>query len=189
MNAGCTVFRYDESESTMKRATVRKYLVGGDRRSIGRADELASLLAHRPALLPELVQEMWSDDPVVAMRAADVLEKVTRTQPQELQRFKKELIGLAEETRQQELRWHLAAMIPRLELSPSERQRATTILTQYLEDKSSIVKTFALQALFDLSVIHPSLRPQVEELLRAAVRSGTPAMKARSRKLLGQMGK
>jgi len=173
----------------MKPVRIHDYLAGGDRRSIGRADELASLLAHRPALLPELVREMWSDDPVVAMRAADVLEKVTRTQQQELQRFKKELLGLAEETRQQELRWHLAAMLPRLELSPSERQRATTILTHYLEDKSSIVKTFALQALFDLSVLYPPLRTQVEELLRAAMRGGTPAMRARSRKLLGKMGK
>src|SRR5215469_4725490 len=112
----------------MKRGEIRAYLVGGDRRSIARADELADLLERRPALLPELVQEMWNDDPVVAMRAADVLEKVTRKQPRALQRFKKELLGLAEETRQQEVRWHLAAMLPRLQLSPSDQRRAAAIL-------------------------------------------------------------
>ena len=168
----------------MKRAGIRAYLAGGDRRSIGRVDDLLKLIAHRPGLLPALSQEMWNADPVIAMRAADAVEKLTRKQPEPLQRLKKELLGLAEETSQQELRWHLAAMIPRLQLSHAEQRRAAGILTQYLQDKSSMVKTFALQALFDLSLRHTGLRPQVEELLRAALRTGTPAMRARSRKLL-----
>jgi hypothetical protein len=88
------------------------------------------------------------------------------------------------ETRQQELRWHLAAMIPRLPLNARERRRAVSVLHGYLEDRSSIVKTSALQALADLAQGDASLRPKVIEALREATRSGTPAMKARSRKLL-----
>lgn len=173
----------------VKPATIRSFLAGGDRRSIGKANKLVELLASRPNLLPELVRHIWDTDPVIAMRAADALEKFTRQQTDVLQRFKKELLGLAEETRQQELRWHLAAMLPRLQLTPAERQRATGILMQYLRDKSSIVKTFALQGLFDLSVLHSELRPQVEELLTAAASTGTAAMRARSRKLLSQIAK
>jgi hypothetical protein len=88
------------------------------------------------------------------------------------------------ETRQQELRWHLAAMIPRLPLTARERRLAVSSLNVYLEDRSSIVKTSALQGLADLAETDPDLRPQVIELLRASTRSGTAAMKARSRKLL-----
>jgi hypothetical protein len=80
--------------------------------------------------------------------------------------------------------WHLAVMIPRLPLSSKERQLATSLLSSYLEDRSSIVKTSALQGLADLTMNDPSNRPGVIELLRQATRSGTPAMKARSRKLL-----
>jgi len=78
-------------------------------------------------------------------------------------------------------------MIPRLRLSAKERQIAISALNSYLEDASSIVKTFALQGLADLAQDDPSIRPRVMEILRQAIRSGTPAMKARSRKLLIRM--
>jgi hypothetical protein len=57
-------------------------------------------------------------------------------------------------------------------------------LRRYLDDRSSIVKTFALQALFDLTRVDPSLRESTRALLEGAVSTGTAAMKARSRKLL-----
>jgi hypothetical protein len=174
---------------TMARLSIRGYLAGGDRRSLGRAQQLIQLLEKRPEHLPELIREMWNPDPTIAMRAADAAEKLTRKQAQALQPFKRELLGLAEETRQRELRWHLAAMIPRLRLRPPEQSRFIRVLTQYLGGKSSIVKTFALQALFDLSESDAALRPQIEELLQKTVHEGTPAMRARSRKLLKQIEK
>jgi hypothetical protein len=173
----------------MKRSSIRDHLRGGDRRSIGRANEIVKMVEEQPSLLPELVEEIWSPDPVIAMRAADAAEKLSRTHAHGLHGFKKEFLGLAEETQQQELCWHLAAMLPRLQLSPSEQRRAVVILTQYLDDKSSIVKTFALQGLFDLSLRDRALRPRVEELLRSAQRAGTAAMRARSRKLLARAAK
>jgi len=88
---------------------------------------------------------------------------------------------------QQELRWHLAVMIPRLMLSAKERQAAIGSLNSYLEDRSSMVKTFALQGLTDLAHNDPGIRPEVIETLREAARNGAPAMKARSRKLLFQL--
>jgi len=118
------------------------------------------------------------------MRAADAAEKVTRRNGEFLRPYKKELLGLMAETREQELRWHLAVMVPRLLLNSKERQLATSLLHTYLEDRSSIVKTFALQGLADLAQDDPSIRPGVLEILREATRNGTPAMKARSRKLL-----
>jgi hypothetical protein len=118
------------------------------------------------------------------MRSADAAEKVTRKNPGLLKPYKTELLGLMAEADQQELRWHLAAMIPRLSLNASERRRAADSFEDYLEDRSSIVKTFALQGLADLATDDPDLRPSVIELLRAAERGGTPAMRARSRKLL-----
>ncbi len=57
-----------------------------------------------------------------------------------------------------------------------------------LQDRSSIVKTYVLQGLADLAQHEPNLRPRVLEILSEATRNGTPAMKARSRKLLVQLG-
>jgi len=120
----------------------------------------------------------------VRMRAADAAEKVTRENPELLRPFKRELLGLMAEATQQEVRWHLAAMVPRLPLEVEERRLAMSLLNGYLEDRSSIVRTFALQGLADLAQDDPGIRSSVIELLREATRRGTAAMKARSRKLL-----
>lgn len=169
---------------SMPPKNILSLLQGGDRRTIGRSGQVAALVAKNPALFPELIAGLWSEDPLVRMRAADAAEKVTRENHDLLRPFKNELLGLLAEATEQELRWHLAAMVPRLPLSAAERHRAASWLRAFLEDRSSIVKTFALQALADLAQDAPALRPEVIELLRAAARHGTPAMKARSRKLL-----
>lgn len=75
-------------------------------------------------------------------------------------------------------------MIPRLELSARERLVAVDILFDYLRDRSSIVKTFAMQGLADLVVKDPSLRKKLLPLLQELTEIGTPAMRARGRKLL-----
>ncbi|MBZ5506869.1 MAG: hypothetical protein LAO78_15545 [Acidobacteriia bacterium] len=171
----------------MPRKNILPLLEGGDRRTIGRADQVAALVSRDTELFPQLMAGLWSEDPLVRMRAADAAEKVTRQDRALLAPYKKELLGLMAEAGEQELRWHLAAMVPRLPLTAKERQLAVSLLNSYLEDRSSIVKTFALQGLADLAQDAPNLQPRVLEMLREATRSGTPAMKARSRKLLAKM--
>jgi hypothetical protein len=171
----------------MRRKNILTLLEGGDRRSIGRADQVAAMVSSDPKLFPALIAGLWSEDPLVRMRSADAVEKFTRKHRELLQPFKKELLGLMTETQEQEVRWHLAAMVPRLAMNTRERQAAIASLSLYLKDRSSIVKTFALQGLAELSQDEPNLRPRVIETLREATRNGTPAMKARSRKLLLQL--
>jgi hypothetical protein len=159
-------------------------LEGVDRRSIGRANEVAQMVLREPRRFRELIECLWSENPVVRMRAADAAEKVSAKRPRLLDRYKAELLGLLAEAEQIELRWHLAAMVPRLRLTVRERHRAAAALHRYLNDRSSIVKTFALQGLADLARSDAGLRPRVKQLLENAVQSGTPAMRARARKLL-----
>ncbi len=151
---------------------------------IGRSNDVAKVVFRDPKEFAKLIAGLWSDDPLVRMRAADAAEKVTRGSPEFLQPYKKELLALMIEAQEQELRWHLAVMIPRLLLDAKERRLATSALNSYLEDRSSIVKACALQGLADLARHDPSIRQRVLETLRKAARSGTPAMKARSRRLL-----
>ena len=168
----------------MPRKHILALLEGGDRRTIGRSNQVAAIVSKDPELFPKLIAGLWSADSLVRMRAADATEKVTRKNRELLLPYKKKLLGLMTRTTEQELRWHLAVMVPRLLLNTKERHLATSLLTSYLEDHSSIVKTFALQGLADLAQDDPSIRPRVIEILREAIRNGTPAMKARSRKLL-----
>jgi hypothetical protein len=169
------------------RFQIAAILEGSDRRSIGRSDEVVRLVLKQPKLFRELIQCLWHDDPVVRMRAADAAEKVSAQNPRLLARYKSQLLGLLGETEQIELRWHLAQMVPRLKLTAAERQRTAAALRRYLDDRSSIVRTFALQALVELSQSDQALRSETKQLLETALRSGTAAMKARARKLLQQL--
>jgi hypothetical protein len=167
--------------SQQKLATM---LEGGDRRSVGHANEVARLVLKQPRRFRELIACLWHENPIIRMRAADAAEKVSAKKPRLLDRHKPELLGLLAEADQIELRWHLAAMIPRLRLTPAERHRAAAALQLYLDDRSSIVKAFALQGLTDLSQDDAPLRSKVKQLLEEALHSGTPAMRARARRLL-----
>jgi hypothetical protein len=110
----------------MRPQTLAQMLAGGDRRSIGRSNETAELVLRRPERFAELVECMWDEDAVVRMRAADAAEKVSGVKPELLKPYKRELLGLLAEAEQIEMRWHLAAMVPRLVLTGAERLRAVT---------------------------------------------------------------
>src|SRR5258708_4979095 len=171
----------------MRRHAIAAILGGGDRRSIGRSDGVKKLVVHQPERFTELIECLWDKDPIVRMRAADAAEKVTATRPELLNPHTLELLGLLTEAEQIELRWHLAIMVPRLTLSRPEIQRAAAALQRYLEDRSSIVKTFALQGLAGLSRQDPSLRELARKTCEESLRTGTAAMKARARKLLKEL--
>jgi hypothetical protein len=173
----------------MERNRITALLAGGDRRSIGRADSVAAMVAKNPKLFGKLITGLWDADPVVRMRSADAMEKVTRKKPELLYPYRRHLLSLLAEADEQEVRWHLAIMVPRLTLNEEETKLVVSVLSRYLDDKSSIVKTFALQGLADLVEVKTSIRPTVVEILHQARRNGTAAMKARSKKLLKNMEK
>lgn len=162
-------------------------LEGGDRRSIGRVDEVVADVLEDPSLFDALFQGIYSDDPLIRMRAADAVEKISVEQPDYLQSYKQELLQMVSQVEQQEVRWHLAQMIPRLDLTAAERHSALEILIGYLDDESKIVKTFSMQAMADLALQDPGLRPQVIPTLEQLTTTGSPAMRSRGRKLLIQL--
>jgi hypothetical protein len=164
-------------------------LSGGDRRSIGRSNEVAAQVLAHPAYFRYLFDGMTSDDLVLRMRAADATEKISLRRPDLLSPFKKKLFEIAGRTDQQEVRWHMALMVPRLHLTPRERALALDILFDYLRDRSSIVKTCAMQALADLAAQDASLKSKILPLLEELTEVGTPAMRARGRRLLQRLKK
>jgi hypothetical protein len=162
-------------------------LTGGDRRSIGRVGEVVEDVLDDPTLFPALFEGMVHADPVIRMRSADAIEKISARRPEYLSPFKTRLLRQVAKINQQEVRWHVAQMLPRLELNEGERAASVAILQGYLQDKSKIVKTFSMQALADLAEQDAALRPPVIQLLEELTRTGSPAMKSRGRKLLKRL--
>ena len=163
---------------------ILKRLAGGDRRSIGRSDDVARDISRAPDLFAVVVDGMAVGDPVVRMRAADAVEKASRTRPQLLQPHKRRFLKDIALVGQQEVRWHLAQVVPRLRLASNERRQAVALLLSFLDDRSKIVQVNAMQALADLALQDDRLRKSVIGRVESLVAEGSPAVRARGRKLL-----
>jgi hypothetical protein len=162
-------------------------LRGGDRRMVRGVNEAVERVRAEPALFDQLIAGMMDDDPLVRMRSADAAEKLTRNHPDWLQPHKRALLNAISQSTQQEVRWHVAQMLPRLTLSRQERGQAMHVLMAYLQDKSRIVQVSALQAMADLCQQDVASKPQVIDIIQAQLAKGIPAVKARCRKLLKQL--
>jgi hypothetical protein len=179
MSLKCNIQR-----SMAKGETIREMLVPGRTLDVGRVWEVVELIEGQPRKFAQLINCLFEEDPAIVSRAADALERVTRDRPHQAQLWKEALIGLLSETNEKKVRWNLALTIPRLKLTVPECRRTAAVLNTWLDDPSSIVKTSALHGMADLTRQDPDSLPDVLDLLRLAARSGTPAMRARSRILL-----
>jgi hypothetical protein len=175
---------------------LRAKLSGGSRASLGRTNAVvAEILAARAAASKKLqtlivfLADDAQEEAVLRMRASDAVEKICRRRPEWLAPHKLALLGIAGGSDQIEVRWHMAQILPRLSLTPRERVVAIDILFDYLEDRSSIVKTHAMQALADFAGSSPNLKSRILPLLGELTQIGTPAMRARGRKLLSHLNR
>ena len=97
---------------------------------------------------------------------------------------KKKLLAMANTATEAKMRWNLALALPKLPLTVSERAAASEILFEYLDDKSSLVKTFAMQGLADFAMQDKTMMAAVLPAIEHLTETGTAAMRARGRILL-----
>jgi hypothetical protein len=162
-------------------------LVGTNRRSIGKSNEVVVEVIADPSLFKIIFEGMNCNDPVLRMRCADAVEKITIHYPEYLVPYKQQLINEISKINQHEVRWHVAQLFSRLDLTNDERSAVLDILSDYLKDKSKIVKTFSMQALADIAEQDKGLRSSIIKKLEVLTQEGSPAMKSRGRKLLSKL--
>ena len=167
----------------MTKSPVIELLERKDRRQ-QKSQALVDLIAANPSAFPELMFGLWHVEGYVRERAADAIEEITKEHPRYLQPFKAELLGVMAEARPASVRWHLAQMAPRLTLNKKERLQVLGVLRGYLRDRSSIVKSYAMDALVQITRPDAALFAETMEVIRASTETGTPAMRAQGRMLL-----
>ena len=156
----------------------------GDLRTIGNVPDLVELILDDPDLFDVVIRGMAHSDPGVRMRASDAVEKISRSFPEYLEPYKEFLLTKVMQQTQQEVRWHLAQIIPRLELSEPERRKTVNELFEFLDDESKIVQTNALQTLVDLAWKDDQLFGEVKKAVEELSVTGSPAVRNRAGKLL-----
>lgn len=163
-------------------------LRGVDLRSIGKADEVVQDILNDPSLFKEVFEGMLNKDPVIRMRSADAIEKVSAKRPEYLRPFKSKLINQISKIEQQEVRWHVAQMFSYIETSKIERNKIIKILLSYIEtDESKIVKTFSMQTLANFAEKDEQIKPKIINLIKGMIKNGSPAIISRGKKLLKQL--
>ncbi len=160
--------------------SLKPLLLGGDRRSIGHSGEVVGLVLAQPELFDELIHYIIDEDPLVRMRAADAVEKLTAEHSDWLEPYVPLLLE-AGEINQKEVRWHVAQLLPRVRLASAQKQQATKMFREWHADpkNGNIVRVFALQALVDMNAA------DVPELIAVILDDphAPPSLQARARKL------
>lgn len=163
---------------------LEKILSGGDLRSIGQSNAVAAQVKTQGDF-DALFALLFHTERLVVMRAADAIEKITIDKPAYLAKHAEEVLILCKATINKELTWHLAQLLPRLQMNGATAVQAWQILKSWAVDKtnSRIVRVNALQGLFTLAQNQPALKQELDSIASELEKEGTPSIIARIRKL------
>jgi len=161
-----------------------KLLTGGDLRSIGISNSVVSKVQDQN-YFDELFKCLFHKDRLVIMRAADAIEKITVQHPVYLSKYKNVLLELCNAAKNKELKWHLALLIPRLNLSGKETEIVWQILTGWVSNKreSKIVRVNSIQALYEISLKDQRFIKDLQTSLVEIEKENIPSINARIRRL------
>lgn len=169
---------------------LKNLLKGGDLRSIGKSNEVVAMIGSQDAF-DQLFLGLMDPDRKVVMRVADALEKISIQNPGYLQKHKRELLDLCRSAKEIELKWHLALIVSRLDLTRKETGMIWDLLTKWATDKneSKIVRVNAVQSLFNLLQSNPGLHEDFGFTVSGIERENIPSLDARIRKIRKKSGK
>ena len=136
------------------------------------------------SLLGELFNGLDNNDPIIRMRSADVIEKVTQNNPELLSGFKAKIISILASAEQQEVCWHIAQIVPRLKYTEDEEKSILKSLKKYLTHRRKIVRVSAMESLVNFAERNNFILNEVVEIINEQMINGSPAIKSRGRKLL-----
>ncbi len=161
-----------------------KYLKGGDLRSIADSNKIVSLVKTQTDF-EELFQYLFSNDRLIVMRTADAIEKITLQKPEYLTGHNQNIINLIGTAIDKELKWHLALIVSRLDLTTEELGIVWNKLTNWAVDKkeSKIVRVNSIDSLLDLSNKNKELKKDFDLTIQEIETENIPSIKARMRKL------
>jgi hypothetical protein len=133
----------------------------------------------------ELFALVFHHERPLVLRAVDAVEKVTIKHPEFLKPHKAQLMSVLKSADHKELKWHIAQLIPRVDLSEAELTDVRHILSYWTLNKneSKIVRVNALQGLFDLSKKYHEVKQDLDKAISSVEHELVPSIQARVKKL------
>jgi hypothetical protein len=179
-----TLFDVDDRSFPGMKRNFAHLLLGKDRRSIGRSNDVAHEVTDQESF-DELFNLLLHHERLLVMRAADAIEKITLLNKRFLAPHKTQLLSLLKSAIHKELKWHMALLVSRLEFHPDELREVWGVLSYWAlnPNESKIVRVNSLQGLFDLCSRYEELKESFGHTLQSLEHEPIPSLQARIRKL------
>jgi hypothetical protein len=158
----------------------KEILLGGDLRSIGKSNAVV-LKINNQNDFDELFKYLFYANRLIVMRAIDAIEKITIINPQYLTNHTNEIIELCEMAKNKELKWHLALLMPRLNLKNMAFENAWDTLTVWAQDKnnSRIVRVNSIQGLYEMTMPQSNTEKDFWQIVDEIEKENIPSINAR----------
>jgi hypothetical protein len=159
-------------------------LLGRDLRKLGK-NNLVVRAVNDQQSFDELFALIFHHERPLVLRAIDAVEKITLKRPEYLRPHKGQLMSVLKSADHKELKWHIAQLIPRIELSKIELIDVQHILAYWAlnRNESKIVRVNALQGLFDLSKTHPEVKEDLAKVMSNLEQELIPSLQARLKRI------
>jgi len=168
----------------MDKESLISVLLGNDLRTIRQNGVVVDSI-HDQRSFDELFSLVFHHERPLVMRAIDAVEKITSKSPEFLMDHKSQLLEILNSADHKELKWHIAQLIPRINLTTTELKNVWNKFAYWALNKteSKIVRVNAIQGLFDLSKVNRELEDDFEKIIFALEHEMIPSIQARIRKL------
>lgn len=156
----------------------------GSLSSDGFANEVAHIVIEQPALMPDLIDALFSPNPPVRGHAADALEKVARTCPREVVAFLPRIISSAMNDNLAMVRWHLAMVLGHLSIVAQDKSEYQQTLLGMLKDGSPFVRSWAITSLCIIAKDSPSQVKAIAKRIASLLSDPSAAVSKRAQTAL-----
>lgn len=162
-------------------------ITGGNLLSDGESKEVAEFVLEHPEQISDLFEGLYEKEDVVRARTADALEFVSRKRPDLLKGQLPLLTELAVNDSVDMVRWHTAMIFANLEYEDSQLSDILPVLFHMLEDKSNMVKSWAISTLAILGTGNPEKKCEIVSHLKPLLSFNGPSVSNRAKKALAAL--
>lgn len=142
--------------------------------------------SHHPDFFPSLVEWLW-EDPLYQSPCTWLIKHHYDNKGQLEMHLIEPVILPCEELCHWEAQLHLLQLLPYLPLKDSYLPQLEGFVRRNLESPRPFLRAWAYQGLYELSVLKPSLKPELSRLCQEALVSEKASVKARVRKIVKRL--
>jgi hypothetical protein len=142
---------------------ILSWLMEGDRRGDGLANEVANFVLANPGVLEDLLEGLGEQDHVLRGRTMDALEKIARDEPEWLRDQIDVLRGMAAVEERANAGMHIAMIIGHLAAYESMAEENISTLLGMLDTKKVFISAWVISSLCIYARLYPDYRDQIVE--------------------------